>query len=69
MPAGLTMVLVWAICRTDASSRRRARRFVQYSVRPWKFSEESTKSDEQVVPETRGVTAKLLAAVDLGPEV
>jgi quercetin dioxygenase-like cupin family protein len=26
-------------------------------------------SDEQVAPETKGVTAKLLATVDLGPEI
>lgn len=26
-------------------------------------------SDDQVVPETRGVTAELLAIVDLGPEI
>ena len=26
-------------------------------------------SDEQAVPETRGVTVELLAAVDLGPEI
>lgn len=31
--------------------------------------EENTVSDEQVIPETRGVTAELLAAVDLGSEI
>lgn len=30
---------------------------------------ESTVSNEQVVPETRGVTVKLLATLDLGPEI
>src|SRR5512139_1246855 len=31
--------------------------------------EESTMSDDQVTPETRGVAVKLLATVDLGPEI
>jgi quercetin dioxygenase-like cupin family protein len=31
--------------------------------------EESTMSNEQAAPETRGVTTELLAAVDLGPEI
>jgi len=31
--------------------------------------EESTMSNEQAAPETKGVTAKLLATVDLGPEI
>ena len=35
-------------------------------VRPWKYREESTMSNEQVAPETKGVTVKLLATVDLG---
>ncbi len=26
-------------------------------------------SNEQVIPETKGVTVKLLATVDLGPEI
>ena len=38
-------------------------------VRPWKYREESTVSNEQVAPETKGVTVKLLATVDLGPEI
>ena len=38
-------------------------------VRPWKYREESTMSNEQVAPETKGVTVKLLATVDLGPEI
>jgi hypothetical protein len=38
-------------------------------VRPWKYREESMMSNEQVAPETRGVTVKLLATVDLGPEI
>ena len=38
-------------------------------VRPWKYREESTMRNEELVPETRGVTAKLLATVDLGPEI
>ena len=37
-------------------------------VRPWKYREESTTSNEQVA-ETKGVTVKLLATVDLGPEI
>ncbi len=38
-------------------------------VRPWKYREESTMSNERVAPETKGVTVKLLATVDLGPEI
>ena len=38
-------------------------------VRPSKYREECTMSNEQVAPETKGVTVKLLAAVDLGPEI
>jgi quercetin dioxygenase-like cupin family protein len=38
-------------------------------VSPWKYREESTMSNEQVEPETKGVTVKLLATVDLGPEI
>jgi quercetin dioxygenase-like cupin family protein len=39
------------------------------NVTPCKYREESTMSDEQVAPETKGVTVKLLATVDLGPEI
>ena len=39
------------------------------AVRPWKYREENTMSNEQVAPETKGVTVKLLATVDLGPEI
>ena len=39
------------------------------TVRPWKYREESTMSNEQAAPETKGVTVKLLATVDLGPEI
>ena len=42
---------------------------IEFIVRPWKYSEESTMSNEQVAPETKGVTVKLLATVDLGPEI
>jgi quercetin dioxygenase-like cupin family protein len=38
-------------------------------VRPWKYREESTMSNEQAAPETKGVAVKLLATVDLGPEI
>jgi hypothetical protein len=31
--------------------------------------EESTMSNEQAAPETKGVTVELLATVDLGPEI
>jgi quercetin dioxygenase-like cupin family protein len=34
-----------------------------------KHREESTMSNEQAAPETKGVTAELLATVDLGPEI
>ncbi len=37
--------------------------------RPWKYQEENAMSNERVVPETKGVTVKLLATVDLGPEI
>jgi quercetin dioxygenase-like cupin family protein len=37
--------------------------------RPWKYREESMMSNEQVAPETKGVTVKLLATVGLGPEI
>jgi quercetin dioxygenase-like cupin family protein len=40
-----------------------------HTVRPWKYREESTMSNEQAAPETKGVTVKLLAALDLGPEI
>ena len=33
------------------------------------YREESTMSDDRVAPETKGVTVKLLATVDLGPEI
>lgn len=33
------------------------------------FIEESTMSNEQIVPETKGVTVTLLSTVDLGPEI
>jgi quercetin dioxygenase-like cupin family protein len=38
-------------------------------VRLWKCREVSTMSNEQVAPETKGVAVKLLATVDLGPEI
>jgi quercetin dioxygenase-like cupin family protein len=33
------------------------------------YRKESTMSNEQAAPETKGVTVKLLAALDLGPEI
>ena len=33
------------------------------------YREETAMSNERTVPETKGVTAKLLAALDLGPEI
>src|SRR6476659_7927751 len=36
---------------------------------PWKYREESTMSSEPVAPETKAVTVKLLATVDLGLEI
>jgi hypothetical protein len=38
-------------------------------MRPWKYREEITMSNAQAAPETKGVTAELLARVDLGPEI
>ncbi len=35
----------------------------------WILSEECRMSDKEIVPETKGVTTKLLATVDLGPEI
>ncbi len=34
-----------------------------------RYAEEDAMTSEQVAPETKGVTAKLLATVDLGPEI
>ena len=39
------------------------------TVGSWKYREESTMSNERVAPETKGVAVKLLATVDLGPEI
>nr|WP_285575211.1 cupin domain-containing protein [Geothrix limicola] len=36
---------------------------------PHDYTEQSTKINEQVAPETKGVTVKLLSTVDLGPEI
>ena len=36
---------------------------------PGSTEKESTTSNEQAAPETKGVTAELLATVDLGPEI
>jgi quercetin dioxygenase-like cupin family protein len=38
-------------------------------VTPRKYGERNTMSNEQGAPETKGVTVKLLATVDLGPEI
>jgi quercetin dioxygenase-like cupin family protein len=38
-------------------------------VRPWRYREESTMGNEHVAPQTKGVAVKLLATVDLGPEI
>jgi quercetin dioxygenase-like cupin family protein len=35
----------------------------------WKDAQESTMSDNQVAPVTKGVTVKALGTVDLGPEI
>ena len=45
------------------------RKLVNNIVKRWNYREESTMSNEQVAPETKGVTVKLLATVDLGPEI
>jgi quercetin dioxygenase-like cupin family protein len=39
------------------------------SVRRCLYKEVGAMSNEQVAPETKGVTVKLLAAIDLGPEI
>src|SRR5512140_3077514 len=39
------------------------------TVRPRKHREEGTMRKERVAHETKGVTVKLLATVDLGPEI
>jgi quercetin dioxygenase-like cupin family protein len=54
---------------TRSGRPRSVKAIVPFNARPWKCSEESTMSNEQVAPETRGVTVKLLATVDLGPEI
>ena len=38
-------------------------------VRPWRYRKESMMSNGQVVPETKGITVKLLSTVDLGDEI
>jgi quercetin dioxygenase-like cupin family protein len=44
--------------------------FVRLSlVRRWKYREENAMSNEQVAPETKGVTVKIITTVDLGPEI
>jgi quercetin dioxygenase-like cupin family protein len=58
----------WDWLTTDSSGHRFAPP-LNRSVRPWKYREESTMSNEQVAPETKGVTVKLLTRVDLGPEI
>jgi quercetin dioxygenase-like cupin family protein len=40
-----------------------------FLVRRWKYSEDNTMSNEQVAPETKGVTVKIITTVDLGPEI
>lgn len=42
---------------------------VKRTVRRWKRRKESMMNNDQVAPETKGVTVKLLAEVDLGPEI
>jgi quercetin dioxygenase-like cupin family protein len=39
------------------------------NVRLSKYRQESTMSNEQAAPETKGVTVESLATVDLGPEI
>ena len=41
----------------------------QSIVRPGTYKEEGTVNNEQVAPETKGVTVTLLGTVDLGPEI
>jgi len=53
--------------RMVGQSGRSARGLEQ--VRPSKTGKESTMSNKQVAPETRGVAVQLLATVDLGPEI
>jgi quercetin dioxygenase-like cupin family protein len=40
-----------------------------YPTEAWKAGEENTMNSEQAAPATRGVTADVLATVDLGPEI
>ena len=40
-----------------------------HSMTPLDVPGENTMSNEQVVPETQGVTSEVLATVDLGPEI
>jgi quercetin dioxygenase-like cupin family protein len=42
---------------------------LRQEVGSWKFREACTMSNEDAAPETKGVTAELLATVDLGPEI
>ncbi len=54
--------------RSDTNSLRRLGRMSILNCRCL-CHEEGAMSDEQATPETRGVTAELLASVDLGPEI
>ncbi len=49
--------------------RRSDRPRLKFERETLKDSEESTMSNEQAAPETKGVTVELLAVVDLGPEI
>ena len=66
LTASFNRVLAFGHSRTRPHSRSGT---VYPNVRPWKSREESTMSNEQVAPETKGVTVKLLATVDLGLEI
>jgi quercetin dioxygenase-like cupin family protein len=39
------------------------------TVAEWTYRKETAMSNEQATPETKGVSVKLLAALDLGPEI
>lgn len=51
------------------SGRSPADECEQQEVRSWKYRGVRTMSNEEAAPETKGVTAELLATVDLGPEI
>jgi quercetin dioxygenase-like cupin family protein len=60
---------IQAVAYPRYRSRPSSERDIRERSHTWAHSEESTMSDEQVAPETRGVEVKVLATVDLAREI